>query len=217
MVRMSDEMIARWKSSLRSPSDAPNFLRDAAGRWRRALRSGKIEQARTEATALNGVALLQVFDPSIHFFPIEQRDVHGVIGAQITALHREIASIEGSSAYGHARQKQGRGLTRDEFEAITKRNLLVRAFNKTLTHPERDRSIFREILREAEQSPLTVFVLGNAHRRAQLRLAREHLPSNVLFLWITPPQLWLWQTLTTRIAWGICVLAALAGVLALLR
>lgn len=212
-ARLDEAILAEWKTALRDPADADCFLHATSDRWRRALRRGNGEQAAKESTALNGLALLQALDPAVTIFPIEQRRVHGLIGDQIDALQQEITRVEASSAYQAGSAKGGKGLTKEEYDALVRRNALTQSFNKTLTHPERDRSIFYEIIRNAERSPLTVFVLGQAHRPAQLRLAREHAGDDALYVWITPPMLWWWGAVLRRIGWTILTGLVLLGVL----
>jgi hypothetical protein len=209
MLRISDELLRPWRDAAKDHEGVQSFLRKTAQRWRRALKRGNQRAAQTEATALNGLALLQALDPQVSVFAYERREIHGVIGAQIAGLHRDIDRIESSAAYQSVRTKNGRGLTRAEYEAAVKRHLLIKAFNKVLLSPERDRLIFKDLLKVAAARDVTVFILGQGHRIRQLRLAKDNLPPGTVFCWITPPQLWFWEAMLRWITVAIVVSAGL--------
>jgi hypothetical protein len=211
-ARVEESLLQEWQSAVGAPDGARRFLRGVARRWRRALGKGDVDRAGREALALNALSLLQAVEPGVRVFPIEQRDVHGTIGAELTPLQTEMDRMEALPAYLRARAKGGKGLSREEYDAAVRHRRLVEAFNQLLSHSERDRSIFREALRFAEKSPFTVYVLGQAHRRAQLHLAAEHLPEGTLFLWITPPSLWWWKAMLARVGWVLLAAGILAGI-----
>jgi len=192
------------------------FLRDTAREWRSALRRRDPAAVSAAAARLNALVVLQAFRPEIPVFPIEQQDVHGAIGEGIRRVQDELEACTASPAYQSALAKGGRGLTREEYDAVEHRNGLVQAFNKILSHPERDRSMFREILRHAEGRPVTAFVLGQAHRPRMLRLAREHLDPDTVFAWVSPPQFWRWKH-RCRTAIAFIVLCGVAAAIFLAR
>ncbi len=211
--RIDPSLLDAWAVEVRDPATAPRFLRRVSDQWRKALRRGDADAAARQASALNGQALVQALEPGVSAFPLEQQDVHGVIGSQIDALHREADTIEQSAAFRSMRAKGGRGLTQEEYSIAVRRNALIKAFNALLTHPERDRSIFREVMRAAEKVGVTVFVLGQAHRSAQLRLAREHGDDDLVYAWVTPPQLWRWEALLRRALWTCLGIVVASGAL----
>ena len=105
---------------------------------------------------------------------------------------------------------------RDQEAAIAERNDLVAAFNRLLNDPARDQWIFKTAVERAQSVPVSAFILGQGHKRGMLRLAAEYLPDDVLFVWVTPPQMWLWRTVLVILGWfllagAIAVLAFLAS------
>lgn len=201
-ARIDPVVLEELRGELRGDHDTRRFLKRIAQRWRRALRRGSRAQAEEAATALNALTLLQALDPQVTVFPLEQSDVHGRVYEGIVHLQNEIAQIESSSAFSSVSEKGGKGLTAEEYAAAKLQSELVQEFNALLSHPERDRSILRQILEQVD-SPLTVFILGNAHRRNMLKIAREHMPDDVLFVWVTPPALWWWEAVMRRVGWGL--------------
>ena len=174
------------------------YLLSIASEWRSALRRNDDRtRGRTVAT-LNGLTLLQAIHHDASIFPIEQHAVHGSLSAAVDELQQRIARVEASPAYRSVRAKDGKKLTPQEYQAAMERNALVRQWNTLLKHPERDRAIFREVLEASMEKPLTAFVLGEGHRAGFLRLARRELPTDTLFVWITPKELWWWKAMIQR-------------------
>jgi hypothetical protein len=186
-ARLNEAVLAPLRAA--AQSDPRAFLRAAAGRWRKALLRKKYDEASHEALQLNALTVLQAVHGDVTVFPIEQQAVHGTLGSQLHQLQDTLATVERSPAFQSVVRKGGRNLTREEFDAANKHKDVVTMLSATLRHPERDRAILREVLEHAENKHLTVFLLGQAHRSGMLRLAKEHLPSDILFVWITPPQL----------------------------
>ena len=184
------------------------YLLAKAQKWRTALRMRDKPAIASTMNVLNALTLLQAINRKVAVFPIEQKDVHGRIHEGIVVLHEKIDAIEKKPAYQSYRRKDGKGLTKEEYNLARERNSLIKAFNKLLTHPERERSILREVLKHAAGQDITIFILGNAHRRRMLRLAKKHADPDVLFVWMTPPALWWWKAMRKR-AWMLFVIGVL--------
>lgn len=209
-ARMDPSLLARIEHA---PEDAREWFRRTAEDWRSALERRDADGAAMANALLNGLTMLQALHPTVGVFPIEQQDVHGRIGEGMNTLRVALAKVESSELFRSVRAKQGRGLTREEVAVVHQRNGYVHAFDKLLNHPERDRSIFREIHLAAERMPVVIFVLGQAHRHRQLRLARKHLDDGMLFLWITPPQLWARGRILHWAGWILGLLLIVGGIL----
>lgn len=207
-ARLPKEFLQEMNVASGDQKEVKRILRTAAKRWRRALHRGNNKDASTYATMLNALTVLQAAKDNVSVYPIEQAQVHGAIGQALTQLQQSIAEVEASSAYKRMQKKGGKGLTREEFEAAKVRNGLVKEFNKTIAHPERDRAILREVLKHA-QSPVTVFVLGAGHRSGMLTLAAKHLPDGYLFAWASPPAFWWKKAMLYRAGWVLIVCALL--------
>lgn len=188
--RLPQNSLAELQREFRHPEDVRSFLRKTSLQWRKALRRNNENEVHRTLQGLNALNLLQAIDEHIVVFPIEQRDVHGPLSQQITQLHGDIERIEHLKEYQSAISKGGKGLHKGEYDAVVQRNALIRAYNAALAHGVRNESIFEEVLREAQRNDETVFVLGQAHRSAILKLAKKHLPSDTVFVWITPKPLW---------------------------
>jgi len=199
-ARLSETMLKKLRSKIDQHSEVDTFFKHAAKEWRAALRSQDKKKKSETVSALNGLALLQAMESDVSIFPIEQQAVHGAIGQNIDRLQKEIGALEHTSAFASYKKKAGKGLTKDEYDIAMQRNALIKEFNKMIKHPSRDKSILREILKHAD-TPMTVFVLGQGHRHAFLRLAKSHIPDDTLFVWITPPSLWWWKSMRNRFMW----------------
>lgn len=203
-ARFDAGMLTELKEAAKDPRGVKPVLKTIAARWRKSLRKGNQEKIATYSTALNGLALLQALEQNVAMFPIEQRDVHSAIGQTLDRLTKELKHIESSSAYRSASSKGGKGLTKEEYGVVLQRNKVIKQFNKTISHPERDRSILRQVLKHATDE-VTVFVLGTGHRSGMLTLASKTLPEGYLFAWVTPPALWWMKSLTRKIGWILIV------------
>lgn len=206
-ARMGDALLFEITHAIKDRG-VRHYLRTVATRWRKALRKGDREVAAHATAALNGLSVLQAVDPKVTIFPIERRDLHGAIGEAIDTLSREIQKVEASTAFQSAQRKGGKGLTKQEYKAALTRHALIKQYNKTLSHPERDRAIQKEVLKHMGDR-MTVFVLGQAHHTNQLTFAARTMPDGVLFVWLTPPGLWWWQALLWRIGWAISIILLL--------
>ncbi len=183
-----------------NPNGADDFLKGVANRWRKALRKNDMPRVASESTLLNGLTVLQAVDPDVTLFPIEDSEIHSGVGKMVEVLHKELESVTASDTYQRAQSKGGKNLTQSEYDAVIRHNEIVKAYNKALASPERDRAIFEAIGQQAKRDakrytegrdqPLcTVFILGQAHRHSFLHLAKQCVPSRALFVWVTPAPL----------------------------
>ncbi len=211
IARLDSGLIRELEQAIDHHDDIQKVLLKSAQAWRRSLKFPDKEARQEAVTKLNGLAILQATHPRITFFPIEQGSVHGVIGENLKRLQKEMGALQTSSAYQSYRRKGGKNLTKDEYAVAVQHNTLVKEFNRMIKHPDRERSILREVLKHADR-PVTVFILGQGHRHQFLRLAKTHLPDDALFAWITPPQLW-WRQAMVRRA-GVILLLGILGTLA---
>lgn len=200
-ARLPEDFLQQLKRQLQTAGTAEATLQSIAYRWRRALRTGATTEIVYGNSALNGLAVLQAEHQLLSIFPIEQTHVHSGVSSHLQEVSARLEQIEHSADFQNYRRKHGRRLTKAEYDAAITYRTLVSRFNRTLQAPERDRSIFLEVLATAQTRPLTVFVLGQGHRFAQLQMAKNELPPGYQFIWITPPPLWWWQTMATRLSW----------------
>lgn len=204
--RLHPSILSEFRKVIHEHKLTESFLLDTAQDWRRALKRGNQKEVQRTHTALNALTLLQATHDRVTVFPIEQKDVHGRIGEALKHLQQQIAAVEETGAFQRARSKQGKKLTKEEYDAASKRNVLIKEFNRILNDPERERSILREVLEHADNVPITVFLLGNAHKKRFLKLAKAHVPDDVAFVWVTPPALSAWQKRYMRKAAVVIVL-----------
>ncbi|MAE68326.1 MAG: hypothetical protein QF793_02850 [Candidatus Peribacteraceae bacterium] len=213
LARFPQDMLSRLKAAARRRKDVKRVLRTTASAWRKALHKGDQKKAKEQASALNAIALLQATNKGVTMFPIEQADVHSAIGEAIAHLQHEIGQLERSSLYQSVLQKRGKGLTKEEYESTVMRNKLIKQFNKTIAHPQRDRSILREVIKHSGKD-ITVFILGTGHRSGFLTLAAKELPEEYLLAWLTPPSLWWWKGMLRKIGWiAIIIVSVLSTTL----
>ena len=205
LARHPKQMLSQLKAAAGHRAGVKRVLRNTASIWRKALHRGDTKKATSSAAALSGIALLQALDRGVSMFPIEQADVHTAIGKNIAKLQHEIRQLERSSLYKSVQRKGGKGLSKEEYESAVMRNKLIKQFNKTIAHPQRDRAILREVIKHAK-GDVTVFILGTGHRSGFLSLTKKNLPKGYVFAWLTPPSLWWWKATVRRILWaGIAV------------
>ena len=210
-ARIDPNTIKELQSTLKKHGDTESTLLNITSEWRKSLKRKDKKEVQSAMAKLNGLALLQAVNAQVNIFPIEQSSVHGVIGENLNILQKEIRALEGSTAFKSYKRKGGKKLNKEEYAVAFQRNALVKEFNKMIKHPDRERSILREVLKHADQ-PVTVFVLGQGHRHAFLNLARHHVPDDVLFAWVTPPHLWWWSTMLNRASWIILVVLITLGI-----
>lgn len=208
LARLPQQMLSQLKAAAGDRRGVKRVLRSTALVWRKALHKGDTKKAETSAAALNGIALLQSLNAGVAMFPIEQKDVHSAIGESIARLQHEIKQIEGSSLYQSVQRKGGKGLSKEEYESAVMRNKLIKQFNKTIAHPDRDKAILREVIKHSDRE-VTVFILGTGHRSGFLTLSAKHLPEGYMLAWLTPPSLWWAKATIRRIGWVILIVAAL--------
>ncbi len=218
-ARIVDELLREVAREVRS-AGAEQFLAKTASHWRTALRRGKTADVAMESTKLSGLVVLQSLNPRVAVFPIEDERIHGAIGDTIRQLHREIDHLESSDAFRSARAKDGKNLSQAEYDAAVRFAALIKAYNKALASPQRDRAIFQAVLDQAQhQRKLTgsasaivaTFILGQAHRAGFLRLAKRHVPADTLCMWVTPSPLLFFIRLRQAVLWIAGVI--LAGLL----
>jgi hypothetical protein len=209
-VRLPSSLLQRLVADRRVFPTGAAWLQSVSKRWRTALRHGHAPDIAFGNTALNGLVLMQMEYADVAVFPIEQTQIHSGIAGRIEQISVQITQLESVPAFLAFRRKQGRGLLPEEYRVAKEHGRLVGQFNRTLTSPERDRSIWLEVLRAAQARSLTVFVLGQGHRAAQLKLVSQELPAGYQFIWITPPMLWWWQTWSARVGW-VLLIACLLG------
>lgn len=207
-VRMLSTVLEDVRTERARFSSVDAFFRSVAQQWRRDVGRRKASTLRWN-TMLNGLALLQAERPDVSLFAIEQTQVHGRIATELSAVKQSLEALEASASFQSVQRKGGRGLTTEEYRSAMEHRALVRQYNRLLASPERDRSIFHEVLAQARQSNTTVFLLGQAHRSAQLQLARA-LPPGYAFVWITPAALWWLQAVVRRGAFLLAVLCFVA-------
>lgn len=212
--RVTADALQKLQPDLASCGSPGKFLRWTAQRWRRALQRGDSDEAERLLLPLNALTVLQMMDEHVHLFPLEQTDVHGAVGTGVDILQERIAAIEHSPAYQAARTRSSAVPFEQQKAAVDERNGLVTAFNRLLSDPARDQWIFKTAVERAALAPVTAFVLGQGHRSGILKLAKEHLPEDVLFIWVTPPEFWLWKAILMSVGWGL--LLALTLTLAVL-
>lgn len=207
-ARIDDALLSTLRQRLhKGPWHA---LRVTADAWRSALGRGDMTSAGNESTLLNGLAVLQAQEASVGVFAIEHEGIHSAVGAAVDALQEQMNRLSLSPAYRSAVAKGWKNLTREEYDAVRRYGGAVRAYNAALSSPARDQAMFQRVVDRAMRESPVVFVLGQAHRRGFLWLAKRHLPADTAFLWITPPPLWWLQAVIHRALWlvGAAVVAA---------
>lgn len=222
-ARVVDELLQEVKADV-DRSGPDEFLSRTASRWRKALKHGRQAEVIAEAGRLNGLVVLQALQPEVAIFPIEDAKIHGAVGENIRRITAEMETIRATDEFRSVQAKEGRKLNKAEYEIAVRYSELAKAFNKALASPERDRAMFQAIIEQSERErkellprrPSTVilaaFVLGQAHRHGFLRLARQHIPEDTLFVWVTPAPLLFW----IRVKQGaqLLIVAAVLGLIA---
>ncbi len=221
-ARTNEGLLDQIRAEMGGPGGEGSYLKAVAQRWRSALARRDTQKAGLEAFKLNGLTVLQARDERVAIFPIEHRAIHGAVGENIHRLQGLINQVESTDAYRGALGKGGKNLTKEEYQAIVQRNDLIHAFNVAISSPERDRAMFQAIVEQAEierkrrqDQPgqvLAAFVLGAAHRRGFLQLAKEYLPDDMIFIWVTPAPLLFMRRLRDAIMAAILLAILLLGI-----
>ena len=192
-ARLPLELLKEIKNEHIKGGGTKRVFKRAAEQWRKALHKQQLEKARGAIHFLDALSLLQANHSQVTIFPLERDNVHSAIHKSLNSLQDQVKGLESSAAFRSARSKGGKGLTQKEVQALLNRNKLVQSRNQLLSDPRRDQEIFKNVITQATSESVTVFVLGQGHRNRFLMLARSQMPSDMLFVWITPPQLWLWR------------------------
>jgi hypothetical protein len=221
-ARANESVLESVRREAGSEGNEGGYLRTVAARWRLALARRDATAAAEEAFKLNGLVMLQARDQRVGIFPIEHQAIHGAVGENIHRLQGLITQVEATAAYQGALGKGGKDLTKEEYDAVMRRNELIHAFNTAIASPERDRAMFQAVVEQAELERkrrndvpgqvLSVFVLGAAHRRGFLTLAKQHLPGDMLFVWVTPAPLLFMRRLRDAIVAAILLAILLLGI-----
>lgn len=207
--RLPPDLLAELMEDIRDPKGVRRYLRKTAHKWRKALRRKETAEVSRTLKGLDALNILQAVEKGVAVFPIEQPEIHGPLGEEIRKLHRKIETIEGKPSYRSVVSKKGKGLTEEEYTLAVERHELVEAYNALLRDEGREEAIAEEVLLHSQESDVTVFILGQGHRDSMLSLLPSRMPSGTLFLWITPPLLWLPAALTKVTLLGIALGIAL--------
>lgn len=189
--RLPPELLIELQLQIGERNGVRRYFRKIAQRWRKALKNEDAVEIRKTLQGLDALNVLQAIDDEAAVFAIEQRDVHSSLAEEIKELHKQIESVERKVAYKNVVAKKGKGLTEAEYDIAVVRHELVRHYNELLNDETREASILEEVLEHAEEHAVTVFVLGQGHRKSMLRRMKETMPSGTQFAWITPPLLWM--------------------------
>lgn len=221
-ARANESMLDIVRREAGAAGGESGYLRSVAARWRSALARNDAHTAAEEAFKLNGLVMLQARDERVGIFPIEHRAIHGAVGENIHRLQGLISQVESGAGYTGALSKGGRNLTKEEYDAVVERNKLIHAFNVAIASPERDRAMFQAVVEQAElerkrrnDAPgqvLSVFVLGAAHRRGFLALAKRHVPGDMLFVWVTPAPMLFMRRLRDVLIAALLLVVLLLGI-----
>ncbi len=187
-ARLHPTLINELKLHLASHPGPEKFLRRTAKQWRKAMHSKDQVAIIQTSTALNALNLLQALEEKFSIFPIERRDIHSGISDEINAMYDELEKLDAAPEYQQALKKHGKKLKPDEYTAALRYNELMKKLQKLLRKKERDAAIMENLIEYSKGKHVTVFVLGQAHRKRMLKLKRK-LPPEVLFVWVTPPPL----------------------------
>lgn len=212
IAKLAEPHINELQSALHHAGGPERLLRFSATDWRRSLHRRDANGIRRAIRTLDALSILQAIDERVTIFPLERTMIHRAIHAKIDDVQKRIGNIEHSQVFLSGKSKGGKLLSQQEVHAFLARNDLVRSFNSLLTDPERDRSICDAVFSRSSQSDVTAFILGQGHRQSILSLAGKHLPADTMFVWITPPQLWLWKAVLQWAGWLLlcCALGILA-------
>lgn len=172
------------------------------------------------ASAVNGLRLYTYVADEVTFYPIEGESAYSQVSAGVRKNQEEMMKMEKDMHYRSARSKKGKGLTKEEYDAMTKYGELVRAFNKAIKSNYREKASLALALENlhvgaSDASPeefgLTVFTMGIGHRTNYKWLAPRFLKTpNTAFVLITAPELWWWKHVV-GLFFKILMLLALVG------
>lgn len=205
---------ARQADRAAAPADraaALAALRAAARSWLANLRAGSPAAIAESAGRLSGSWLASCARPELRLYPIESAGPYESVRAAIEPLERELSQLEKQPDFVAARRKKFRKLNRAEYETAKQYFAANKKFAAVLASDSRDRAHLAIAAAEAERAGVAVFTMGVAHRANQKRLAPQILGSrNIGWIFITPPELWLWAAAVRWLAVGL-VLAGLLG------
>lgn len=164
------------------------------------------------ASTVNGLRLYSYVAEDVIFFPIEGETAYKHVSSRVKKYQEEMIKMEQNKHYRVAIDKKGKGLTKDEYDAMLTYNELVRKFNKAIKSNYREEASLALALEQLEKADLTVFTMGIGHRTNYKWLAPRYLKShNVAFVLVTAPELWWWKHMVARVFQILVLLAVVVG------
>ncbi len=90
--------------------------------------------------------------------------------------------------------KNGKNLTKEEYNAMIQYGDYVKAFNVAIKSKYREEASLALAMDSLEKSDITVFTMGIGHRHNYKWLAPRYLKhKKTAFVLITAPELWWWK------------------------
>lgn len=156
------------------------------------------------ASAVNGLRLYNYLAENVTFYPIEGESAYMQVSAGVQKNQEEMIRMESDRFYRSAREKKWKNLTKEEYDATVKYNLLVKDFNKVIKSNYREKASLALALENLSHTnvgepALTVFTMGIGHRTNYKWLVPRYLKSaDSAFVLITAPELWWWKHVIVR-------------------
>ena len=146
------------------------------------------------ATAVNGLRMYSYLAEDVVYFPIEGESAYQYVSRGVRKNQEAMIKMEKNRYLKSAREKKGKKLTQEEYDALVKYNKLVKAFNKAIKSNYREEASLALSLERLQDTNITVFTMGIGHRTNYKWLAPRYLKrKNVAFILITAPELWWWK------------------------
>ena len=126
------------------------------------------------AAAVNGLRLYNYLAENVSFYPIEGESAYMQVSSGVKQNQEEMIKMESDMRYRSARDKKGKNLTKEEYDAMVKYGELVKAFNKAIKSNYREKASLALAVDKLRVSSdgdslnqnlaLTVFTMGIGHR-----------------------------------------------------
>ena len=170
------------------------------------------------AAAVNGLRMYSYLAEDVVYFPIEGEGAYKHVSSGVKRNQEAMIRMEKNRYYKSARNKKGKGLTKEEYNAMIEYNKLVKAFNKAIKSNYREEASLALALENLGESGvdelgLTVFTMGIGHRTNYKWLAPRYLKRrNTAFVLITAPELWWWKHVVGLVFRVFAILAVVGSV-----
>lgn len=165
------------------------------------------EQIAPYSSVVNGLRLYSYVADEVTFYPIEGESAYMKVSEGVRSAQEEMIRMKNSNMHlRSALLKNGKQLTKEEYDAMIAYNELSHKFNTSIKSKYREQASIELALEKLQTEVMCVFTMGIGHRSNYLSIIPSLLKyKDVGFVLITPPELYFWRFLVNFFAWSLAL------------